>query len=146
MPCRPVSLPAPPWLLPSRQRALALLVLVLAMLAAPAAVAAPRDGRAHRSLQRMRPVPSEVPASALDEVSRATESKARTSSSRWSVAYAAAAPPPAPPGADAGAEVEVEPTVVKEETDEAPVESRLLKRRGVPPFWIDREYDTHRTR
>ncbi len=58
------------------------------------------------------------------------------------VASATLGPPPAEPGPQDGAPIA---TVAIDDSDPLDV-PQLLGRRGVPPFWIERDYDTHRTR
>lgn len=57
------------------------------------------------------------------------------------------APPPPPPGGAAGAATApLADPVQPVEARRPDVRSKLLRSRSVPPFWIDRTYDTHRTR
>lgn len=57
------------------------------------------------------------------------------------------APPPARPSAAREVELDADGNIATEEDAETPrVRSKLIKRGGVPPFWIHNEYDTHHTR
>lgn len=58
-------------------------------------------------------------------------------------AAALLAPPPPPPG---GAAAPTPPPPDAKPASSRDVRSTLKKSRSVPPFWIDRTYDTHRTR
>ncbi len=63
-----------------------------------------------------------------------------------SLGIAAAMLAPAPEAGASGS-VEVEPVVTTPaEGSVTPGTPMLIGRRGVPPFWIERDYDTHRTR
>ncbi|MBX7084083.1 MAG: hypothetical protein K1X88_33045, partial [Nannocystaceae bacterium] len=55
------------------------------------------------------------------------------------------APPPAPPKPIATPRP-VEPASDEPTPEPVDVRAKLLRSRSVPPFWIDRTYDTHRTR
>jgi hypothetical protein len=59
------------------------------------------------------------------------------------VGYSMAPPPEPPVSADGEAEAEI--TGPDEEEEAVATPSRLVRRRGVPPFWINYEYDTHTT-
>jgi hypothetical protein len=62
------------------------------------------------------------------------------------VAQPRAKPDPVAAGSSEPGETKTAKPGDDEPEDAAVVEPKLLRKRGVPPFWIDREYDTHRTR
>ena len=146
---------------PSRvggRRARAGIVGVLVVLAVPSvvvAVAAPvhaADPRRVEPRARLpgpravaKPVEGPGRASLLAALPPATTNAFAPPS--FGVAGLVLAPPPSPPTQPASDEPE-QPRGVEERkrTSEPAARSVLLRKRSGPPFWIDREFDTHRTR
>ena len=138
------------------------LVLAWLVVASPAAAASrPASAQPSTRLRRAStPPPLPVPGARLAPLPAAGRASIAPS---FGVAALTLAPPPAAPrsapiatprptgtGTAASEPVAEQPNAPRRDTTrrdrETDVRSQLLRNRSVPPFWIDRTYDTHRTR